>query len=171
MFRRSSLTLIGMPGCGKTYWGKRLAQRFGMPVIDIDDLIVKRAGGRPLPTLLKSYPDGESVLKRLENNSLQHVLDTTISRGRPTVISTGGSAVYASCAAEFFRNPLNFVVHLDVPMDVLEQRTENFTNRGIVFDGTPVKLKESRDVLYKLYADLSIPMDKDTDLAELLGFF
>ena len=157
-----------MPGW-ENHWGKRLLTV--RDACDRDDLIVKRLRAAA-PDPLKSYPDGESVLKRLENNSLQHVLDTTISRGRPTVISTGGSAVNASCADEFFRNPLNFVVHLDVPMDVLEQRTENFTNRGIVFDGmTPVKLKESRDVLYKLYADLSIPMHKDTDLAELLGFF
>lgn len=170
MFHRSCVTLIGMPGCGKTYWGKRLAQRFGMPVIDIDDLIVQRAGGRSLPTLLKASPDGESALKQLENDSLQHVLDTTVGSETPAIISTGGSTVYADCAAEFFRHPLNFVIHLDVPMDVLEERTENFTNRGIVFNGmTPAELKASRDVLYKQHADLSIPMHRDTNLVKLLA--
>ena len=170
MFRQSSLTLIGMPGCGKTYWGKRLAQRLWLPALDIDDLIVERAGGRSLPTVLRSTADGERVLKQLENNCLRQVLDTKLHTGSPTIISTGGSAIYAECAAEFFRHPLNFVIHLDVPMDVLEERTENFTNRGIVFNGmTPAQLKASRDVLYRQYADLSIPMREGTDLIQLLA--
>ena len=168
MLRKSSLTLIGMPGCGKTYWGKRLAQKFGMPVIDIDDLIVKRSGGRSLPNLLSTY-DGEKVLKQMENNCMQFVMDNTLHKNSPSIISTGGSVVYADCAMDFFSHPYNFVVHLDVDMDVLEKRTENFTNRGIIFNGmTPYQLKKTRDILYRRFADLSIQMDESTDLSNLM---
>ena len=162
MIRSSSLTLIGMPGCGKTYWGRRLAQEFWIPALDIDDLIVDRAGGRSLPTILSSN-NGEQLLGSLENDCLQQVLDLKLNTGTPTIVSTGGSAVYADCATEFFGHPLNFVLHLDVGLDDLIVRTENFTNRGIIFNGmTPTDLKRTRDVLYRQYADVSVHVPSDT---------
>ena len=170
MFRQYSLTLIGMPGCGKTFWGKRLSEWFKIPFIDIDDLIVKRAGGLSLPSILSASSNGERDLQQLENKCLQEVLYSKLNVGTPHVISTGGSAIYSDCAVEFFNHPSNFVVHLDVPMDVLEQRTEQFTNRGIVFNGmTPTELKESRDILYRQYADLSMYIHHNTDLVDLLS--
>ena len=48
-------------------------------------------------------------------------------------------------------------------MDVLKERTENFTNRGIVFNGmTPAELKASRDVLINTRG-LEHPMHEGTD--------
>ena len=169
MFRHcTSITLIGMPGCGKTYWGKRLAQRFWIPAVDIDDLIVHRAGGRSLPTILAE--GGETVLQSLENDCLQNVLDTKLNTATPTIISTGGSAVYATCAKEFFRHPMNLVLHLDVSTPNLVERTQNFTNRGIIFNNmTPEQLKRKRDVLYREHSDVSVYLPHDSDLTNLVS--
>lgn len=39
--RNSNIVIIGMSGSGKTYWSKILAQRYGYPHIEFDDLIGK----------------------------------------------------------------------------------------------------------------------------------
>lgn len=39
-----TLFLCGFMGCGKTALGKALAKRLELPLVDMDDLIVKREG-------------------------------------------------------------------------------------------------------------------------------
>ena len=58
------------------------------------------------------------------------------------------------------KNKDNLIVYLNTSFDILKQRTENFTNRGIVFNGlTAEELYSSRDKLYKKYADIEINCD------------
>lgn len=82
---KQNLVLIGMPGCGKTTLGKRLAHKRGMDFVDTDDLIREQAG-TDIPTIFAkrgeaSFRDIEAaVIRSLE--SVQH-----------TVIATGGGAI------------------------------------------------------------------------------
>ena len=73
------------------------------------------------------------------------------------IISTGGSVVYCEKGMKYLQNNNNLIVYLDTEYDLLETRTENFTNRGIVFNGlTPRQLYNERNILYKKYADVTI---------------
>ena len=60
----------GMPGCGKSAVGRRLAPRLGMPFVDADEEI-ERAAGKPITDIFKDhgepyFRDGERrVIARL----------------------------------------------------------------------------------------------------------
>ena len=58
-----NIVLIGMPGTGKSVVGRALAARLGYGFVDLDDLIVERAG-KTLPEILRQ--DGLEAFYALE---------------------------------------------------------------------------------------------------------
>ena len=86
---RKNLALIGMPGSGKSTFGKAVANAFAMDFIDTDDLIVD-AYGETLQDQLDEV--GYLELRKRE--------ETVISQlnCEATIIATGGSAVYGAAA-------------------------------------------------------------------------
>ncbi len=51
-----SIVMVGMPGCGKSALGKRLAPRLGLPFLDVDEEIDREARAR-----LKHLQEGTSA--------------------------------------------------------------------------------------------------------------
>lgn len=80
-----NIVLIGMPGCGKTTTGKRLAALTGRPFIDIDAEIVK-AAGKTIPEIFES--EGEEAFRRLETR-----VTGEVCKNSGCIISTGGGVV------------------------------------------------------------------------------
>src|SRR5512137_1346848 len=58
-----NIILTGFMGAGKTVTGQEVAARLGRPFIDLDDIIVERAG-KPIPTIFAE--DGEPVFRTIE---------------------------------------------------------------------------------------------------------
>lgn len=83
--KKQNVVLVGMPGCGKTTVGKRLAERLGFDFIDIDEEIVKREG-RAIPTIFEEC--GEEGFRDVEAAVIREV-----SSRQGAVIATGGGAV------------------------------------------------------------------------------
>ncbi len=83
--RFENVTLVGMPGCGKSTVGCLLAERLGKSFADTDTL-VEQAAKRPIPELIAA--EGEAAFRDREE---QAVYDATQQLG--TVIATGGGAV------------------------------------------------------------------------------
>ncbi len=147
----SSITLIGMPGAGKSTLGILLAKALAKDFLDTDVLIQQRQG-----CTLQAYQQahGLEAFRQME-------ADTVLSLSvEDTVIATGGSVVYSAAAMAHLRS-LSQVVFIDVPLDVLQQRIHNMDSRGIV-----LKPGQSFDLLYQerwpLYesaADLRIDAD------------
>jgi len=54
---------------------------------------------------------------------------------RRMAISPGGSVIYSEKSMSYLKRSNNLIVHLKVDFETLKIRTENFTNRGIVFNG------------------------------------
>ncbi len=79
-----NITLVGMPGVGKTTIGKSVAAALGREFIDTDDVIVERAG-RSIPEIFAS--EGEAAFRALES---EVIADVTKRSG--LVIATGGGA-------------------------------------------------------------------------------
>lgn len=77
--------LIGYMGCGKSFWGKRLASSLDFEFIDLDELIEKREG-ISIPEIFEQF--GESSFREREKAALESIKDLE----KATVISTGGGA-------------------------------------------------------------------------------
>lgn len=144
-----NITLIGMPGSGKTTLGKTLAEGLSYHFIDTDDVIIETYG-HPLMELIDKH--GTEGFITLEGKILQSI------HTNRAVISTGGSAVYSDGAMQYLKST-GIVVYLHHQLDVLAQRVGNLVTRGVVCHSgcnTLEDLYEERCPLYEKYADLMV---------------
>lgn len=77
--------LVGYMGCGKSYWGKFLAESLGYDFVDLDELIEKREGFS-IPEIFEQF--GETSFRVREHAALVSLMELKGS----AVISTGGGA-------------------------------------------------------------------------------
>ena len=91
----SNVCLIGMPGCGKTTVGERLAARLGKKFVDIDREIVKRMG-KEIPEIFRE--SGETGFRKMESEVLSEVTKQT-----GQVVATGGGVVVTPKNCELVR--------------------------------------------------------------------
>src|SRR6185437_4517876 len=79
-----SIVLIGMPGCGKSALGRRLAPRLELPFVDVDEEI-ERAAGKSIKEIFADH--GEAYFRDGERRVIARLL-----RSGPQVLATGGGA-------------------------------------------------------------------------------
>ena len=143
-----NVTLIGMPGCGKSSIGVVLAKVLGYQFVDSDLLIQHKEG------------------KLLHEIITQEGLDTFISieeevnasiEGQKQVIATGGSVVYGARAMEHLKE-ISRVVYIKVSIDELKRRLGDLHRRGVVLkEGQTLDdLYHERCPLYEKYADITV---------------
>ncbi len=89
--KMNNITLIGMPGAGKSTLGVVLAKILGYEFLD-SDLLIQKEEKRRLYQIIDE--EGEEGFKAIENR-VNASIDT-----ENTVIATGGSVVYCSEAME-----------------------------------------------------------------------
>lgn len=77
--------LIGLPGCGKSYLGRQLADTLNLPFIDLDDVIVEKEN-RNIPEIFAGQ--GEDYFRIRERKALHGINDVY----REFVMATGGGA-------------------------------------------------------------------------------
>lgn len=159
-----NVTLIGMPGVGKSTVGVLLAKAARMDFVDTDVALQSRAG-RALQQIIDE--DGIDAFLRLEEACLLE-LDV-----RDTVIATGGSAVYSEPAMRKLKSA-GPVVWLDAPIEGIERRLSNLAVRGVVMPPgwTLRQLHAQRAPLYRAWADVTIPcgdLTQDQIVAEILA--
>lgn len=74
--------LVGLPGTGKTFWGKQLAQKLQLPFFDLDALIEKNEE-QSITEIFTTK--GEAYFRTLETNTLKQLLAE-----EKFVLATGG---------------------------------------------------------------------------------
>ena len=119
-----NVTLIGMPGSGKSTVGVLLAKLLGYQFLDVDLLIQEREGA-----LLQEILDSRGTAAFLDAEE-RAVLSLDCRR---TVIAPGGSAVCREGAARRLQR-LGPVVYLNVPLEELTKRVQNLSTRGIAME-------------------------------------
>jgi thiamine-phosphate diphosphorylase len=124
--RRRELTgriyLVGFMGSGKTAVGCRLAERLGIPFLDLDAEI-ERTSGATVRALFES--SGEAVCRERESV----FLEATESLPRAVVATGGGSYVREENRRTIAR--LGTPVFLDVPLPSLLSRLAGKTDRPL----------------------------------------
>jgi shikimate kinase len=146
-----TITLIGMPGAGKSTVGVLLAKRLGLNFVDTD-LLIQVNQGETLQTTVDKR--GYRYVRELEEELLLDMpLDTFL-------VATGGSAVYGVNAMHRLGDA-GPVVYLSTPLEVLELRVAAHLARGIACapGQSFADIFAERAPLYDRYADLTIPTE------------
>lgn len=146
--QKQNITLVGMPGAGKSTVGVVLAKVLGYRFVD-SDLEIQEQTGKLLHELIREL--GDEGFLELENQ-VNAGLQVTNS-----VIATGGSAVYGKEAMEHLRE-ISTVVYLRLSCESLEDRLGDLHERGVVLKpGQTLKdLMAIRGPLYEKYADFIV---------------
>ena len=97
-----NIILIGMPGCGKTTLGRRVAEHLSRPFFDSDEEIEKHTG-RSIPDIFAS--DGEDAFRAMETERIAELL-----KKDGIVLAVGGGAVELN--AELLRGG-GFVIYVE----------------------------------------------------------
>lgn len=153
-----NLTLIGMPGSGKSTVGVLLAKFLGYGFLDVDLIIQQREGA-----LLQDILDRRGVEAFLD---AEESAVTGLMCDR-CVIAPGGSAVCREKAARHLRS-LGPVVYLRVELAELNRRIQNLSTRGIAMEPgqTLADVMAFRAPLYEQYADLIVDCPAGQPLAQ-----
>lgn len=163
MTNKSNISLIGMPGAGKSTVGIILAKNLGCGFIDTDVIIQ-----------INQQKTLQQIIDETDHYNLRSIEENEILRINLSnqIISTGGSAVYSAKAMEHLKK-ISSVIFIDVSYENIKKRIHNFSSRGIAKDDsqTFIELFNERQVLYKKYSDFTVDGNKhdQDELAEKIA--
>jgi len=143
-----NITLIGMPGVGKSTLGVLLAKALGMGFIDTD-ILIQQQEGQTLQAIIESG-NVDSFIK-IEEKVICHLNADNV------VIATGGSAVYSDKAMNALKKQ-SIIIYLALPYDTINKRITNITSRGILIrpGKSLLDIYNERIPLYEEYCDHTI---------------
>jgi len=143
-----NIVLIGMPGVGKSTVGVLLAKALGRYFIDTD-VYMQAIQGRSLQEMIDR--NGLAWFLEAEEDYVLCLDETN------AVIATGGSVVYSDTAMKYLRSR-GVIVHLDLPVEQIEERLRNLRTRGVVMEpGQTIRLLyEQRQPLYERHAEITV---------------
>ncbi len=156
MNSHKNITLIGMPGAGKSTVGIVLAKVLGYDFID-SDLLIQKSEKKLLWQIMRDVGnDGFNQIEERVNSQIQ---------AEHSVISPGGSVIYGPKAMAHLRE-ISTVIYLKVDCQTLRRRLGDLKKRGVVLKPgqTLENLYAERTPLYERYAHLTIDVSR-TDVA------
>lgn len=151
-----TITLIGPMGAGKSTVGRLLAARLHWPFVDVDEVIVSRAG-KSIPDIFER--DGQCIFRALEGEVLAEIC----SDAKAKVVAAGGGAVLAQANRELMR-AAGPVIWLDVAPEVSASRIQGDRNRPLLAGVDPLakarELDRQRRPLYASAGHLHLHTDQ-----------
>jgi len=143
-----NIVLIGMPGVGKSTVGVLLAKALGRYFVDTD-VYMQAIQGRSLQEMIDR--NGLAWFREAEEDYVLCLDETN------AVIATGGSVVYSETAMGYLAGN-GIIVHLDLPVEQIEERLRNLRTRGVVMEPgqTISSLYGQRQSLYCKHAQITI---------------
>nr|WP_315102153.1 shikimate kinase [uncultured Catonella sp.] len=148
---KNNITLIGMPGAGKSTVGVVLAKVMGYRFVD-SDLVIQEKTGKLLSEIIAER--GTEGFLQIEDE-INAELDC-----KKSIIATGGSAVYCKNAMAHLKE-ISTVVYIKLPYEKVKKRLGSLKDRGVALkEGQTLKnLYEERCPLYEKYADIVVEAD------------
>lgn len=144
--RETNISLIGMPGAGKTTVGRILAEKLGMGFCDTDEEIEKIAGESP-EKIIEKY--GEERFREIETEVAE-----SVSSLRGVVIATGGGTILREKNVEKLRS-CGVVIWLGRDLNLLAQN-----NRPLSKNMPISRLFKQREEYYVAASDKKIENDE-----------
>lgn len=144
--RETNISLVGMPGAGKTTVGRILAEKLGMGFCDTDEEIEKIAGDSP-EKIIEKY--GEERFREIETEVAE-----SVSSLRGVVIATGGGTILREKNVEKLRS-CGVVIWLGRDLNLLAQN-----NRPLSKNMPISRLFKQREGYYVAASDKKIENDE-----------
>ena len=163
MHKKENITLIGMPGAGKSTIGIILAKYLSYGFVDTD-VLIQINQQKSIQQIMDE--SGYLNLRKVEENEIRKI------NVEKHIIATGGSAVYSEKAMQHLQS-LSTVIFLKVAYAALKKRIHNFKTRGIAKSDSQSfrQLFDERQILYNKYSEIRIDcnaMDQD-QIAEIIS--
>ncbi len=160
------IVLVGLPGSGKSTFGKQLARQLNFVFVDLDQLIEKEEGCS-IPEIF--HNEGEGGFRKLESKYLSQVLAGIDG----FVLSSGGGTPCFNDNMQLI-NAEGISVFLDVPIDEIKRRLLNsqledrplFT--GLDQGELTLKLKSLYEERLPFYEQAKIKLRGESITPELL---
>jgi shikimate kinase len=147
-----AITLVGMPGCGKSTIGRQLARTRQLPFLDSDHEI-ERFLGCSIREFFER--EGEPAFRDVEERVVREALTAPLAR----VIATGGGSVLRPANRAVMKAHA-VVVYLHTQPEELARRLGRDTARPLLQVADPrQRLRElyaTRDPLYREAADIVV---------------
>ena len=137
-----NLTLIGMPGSGKTTLGKKLAKEQNRKFIDLDDAFTKEYGITPAQCITQK---GEDEFRKMETQIAKKILPQS-----GLVIATGGGIVTRK-ENWFYLRANSKVIYIERPLEFLLK--QDTSNRPLSQNNRIEELYKKRTPLYEQLCD------------------
>lgn len=149
---KNNIIIIGMPGSGKTTFGKILAEELNIKFFDMDEYIQEKTG----KTTIQLFENGEEYFRDIETETCKELMGYD-----DILISTGGGVIKRKINIDILKKG-GTIIFLDRPVDkILEDVDVSY--RPLLKDGKEkvIKLYEERYALYNEYADKIVINDRD----------
>jgi shikimate kinase len=147
------ITLTGFMGSGKTTVGRILADALGCLFLDLDDLIVKKAG-KTIPEIFAQ--DGEPAFRQLEARLLRQTVEKYAES--TVVLALGGGAVTTPASATLLHEK-TVCIYLRATLETLQQRLSGETAGRPLADDAMAGRLAAREPLYEETAHVIIDTD------------
>ncbi len=160
-----TLILFGFKSCGKTHFGKLLADRLGLPFIDTDDLLIALYQEKnSIREIHKSL--GEQGFRELENKVIQ-----TLSPKSSSIIALGGGSILNADNVSHLKKIGQFV-YLKTPFStlqtkILQNKIPSFVDQNHPIDSLHA-IYEKRKPLYESIDAIWVDVHKENVLEKLL---
>ena len=142
-----SITLIGLPGCGKSTIGDLLSKKLNYAFIDMDNYIEEEQG----KTIIEIFKNGEDYFRTIETETCK-----VLGQKSKTIISSGGGVIIKAINIDLLKEN-SIVVFIDRPVENILSDIE-VEKRPLLANGKEVlyKLYDERYELYKNYCDYRV---------------
>ncbi|MBQ3812576.1 MAG: shikimate kinase [Bacteroidales bacterium] len=144
------IALTGYMGSGKSTVGALVADALGCPFIDLDEVIVKKAG-RSIPEIFAA--DGERGFRRLEKQALEKTVAKYAEN--TAVLSLGGGTVTIPGAVQLLQGS-TLCIYLEASAETLQRRLQGQTDGRPLADDHFAERLSQREPLYRAAAHITI---------------
>ncbi len=132
--------LIGMPGCGKSFWGAKLAAAWGWEHVDTDKFVEEKMD-MPVANIFETK--GLAFFREMESKALTEIIETYPDQ---TIISTGGGAVTVPEIRELLFGEY-CTVYLKAGKSLLLSRLQDDKTRPLFFKDAD--LRRTLELIFK----------------------
>lgn len=147
------IALTGFMASGKTTVGRLLASSLGCPFLDLDEVIVQKAG-RSIPAIFAA--DGEAGFRKLEKQALEQ----TVSRyaENTAVLALGGGTVTVPGAIKLLQEKTT-CIYLQASLESIQARLSTHPGGRPLADEHLAERFAEREPLYAQAAHVTVDTD------------